>query len=171
MQKVYSDWLHRSVRGILLCLSWVISIQHEFKTSCIDAKYEAAMSSELLKPGPAMNIDQILTNVGEFGRFQILMEAIHCLLQIPYTLMILLPYFTQDSPAWMCSVNSTRCNETGPLPSTNKLRCKLPRSEWEYTLPKDYSVVTEVCISRMPAVFVWFYGKWKHDFLAGIYSD
>ena len=146
-------------------------ILNGFENSSIDANHEAVMSSELIKPGPAMNIDQILTNVGEFGRFQILMEAIHCLLQIPYTLMILLPYFTQDSPAWRCSLNSTKCNETGSLPSTNKLRCKLPRSEWEYTLPKDYSIVTEVCIFRSLAVIRLVLREMEfYDFLTGISS-
>jgi len=101
------------------------------------------MSSGLLDSGAVMNIDQILVKIGEFGRFQILMEAIQCFLQIPYTLMILLPYFTQDSPAWKCSTNSTKCNVTGELPSENKLRCSIPRSEWDYVLPKEYSIVTQ----------------------------
>ena len=104
------------------------------------------MSSGLLDSGAVMNIDQILVKIGEFGRFQILMEAIQCFLQIPYTLMILLPYFTQDSPAWKCSTNSTKCNVTGELPSENKLRCSIPRSEWDYVLPKEYSIVTQVCL-------------------------
>ena len=127
------------------------------------------MSSSLIKPGPVMDIDTVLVNVGEFGRYQILLEAIHCLLQIPYTLMILLPYFTQDSPAWKCAVNSTRCNVTGELPSTDKLRCTIPRRDWEYALPKDYSVVTEVStyfciIMRILVNCMKNFGRHPHGF-------
>ena len=102
------------------------------------------MAATLLKEDLVMGIDQILVYIGEFGRFQIILEIIACLLQIPYTLMILLPYFTQDSPSWKCVSNSTVCNVTGELASSDKLRCQIPRSEWEYSMPKDYSIVTEV---------------------------
>lgn len=104
------------------------------------------MSSSLIKAGPVMDIDQVLVKIGEFGRYQVALEAIYCLLQIPFTLMVLLPYFTQDSPPWKCALNSTYCNATGELPSTDKLRCNIPRADWQYTLPKEYSVVTEVGI-------------------------
>eukprot|EP00795_Rhopilema_esculentum_P000805 gene805-10542_t len=101
------------------------------------------MATTLLKQDSVLGIDQILVHIGEFGRFQIILEIIACLLQIPYTLMILLPYFTQDSPSWKCVSNSTVCNVTGELASSDKLRCQIPRSEWEYSMPKDYSIVTE----------------------------
>eukprot|EP00112_Aurelia_sp_Birch-Aquarium-sp1_P024202 Seg753.6 transcript_id=Seg753.6/GoldUCD/mRNA.D3Y31 product="Solute carrier family 22 member 24" protein_id=Seg753.6/GoldUCD/D3Y31 len=102
------------------------------------------MSASLMKSGQVMNIDKILLQIGEMGRFQIMLEAIFCFFQLPYTFQILLPYFTQDSPTWRCVANSTVCNVTGSLKSDDKLRCSLPRSEWEYTTPKDYSIVTEV---------------------------
>ena len=104
----------------------------------------AKMSATLMKSGQIMNIDQILLQIGEMGRFQIMLEAMFCFFQLPYTFQILLPYFTQDSPTWRCVANSTVCNVTGALKSDNDLRCTLPRSEWEYTTPKDYSIVTEV---------------------------
>ncbi len=105
------------------------------------------MSAPLVKSNMGMTMDEILVHVGEFGKYQIFLEIAFCLMIIPGSMAILLPYFAQHNPGWQCVFNSTICKLNGTISTQSKLykeRCKMPRSEWEFTKPKEYSVVTQV---------------------------
>ena len=96
-----------------------------------------------------LDVDQILPHVGEYGRFQIMLQSMLCVAMIPQTLQILLMYFAAYNPPWRCVFNSTDCPMNGTFSSSSKqydFRCSIPRSEWEYKQPKDFSIVTQVNI-------------------------
>lgn len=102
-----------------------------------------AMSGKLQR----LSIDQVLAHVGEYGKFQILLNAILCVLKVPFGNILLIPYFSQHNPPWRCVRNSSFCLLNGIYDAKSEnytYRCSLPRSEWEYTQPKEYSVVTQV---------------------------
>merc|ERR1712226_121857 len=65
-----------------------------------------------------------------------------CTVMFPTTYQILITVFTTLDPDWQCVANSSLCIENGTFSPLNPLRCTLPRSEWEYTQSKDYSMVT-----------------------------
>ena len=99
------------------------------------------------QPKQQYNLDELLKFVGEFGKFQILFDIALCILLMPGMMLIFLPYFSQHNPPWKCIVNSSTCllNGTFFLASKSyKARCQMPRTEWEYTEAKEYSVVTQV---------------------------
>lgn len=104
------------------------------------------------KPKQRLRLDELLPIIGEFGRFQIAFDIALCILQAPGIMLIFLPYFSQHNPPWKCVTNSSTCslNGTFSLASESyKARCQMPRSEWEYTEAKDYSIVTQVRISKV----------------------
>eukprot|EP00794_Sanderia_malayensis_P018706 gene18706-20594_t len=113
------------------------------------------MSSPLAFQGGAakngLTIDEVLPMIGEFGKFQIILEIAFCIMIVPGSMAVLLPYFAQHDPGWMCAFNSTICKLNGTITSSNKndfeKRCNMPRSEWQFTQPKDYSVVTQFDLS------------------------
>ena len=96
-------------------------------------------------------MDEVLPLIGEFGNFQIMLEIAFSIIKVPESMLILIPYFVQDIPSWKCSRNSTICPYNGTFGPQNKLyeaRCDMPRSEWEYTKPKDYSIITQVSVAE-----------------------
>eukprot|EP00112_Aurelia_sp_Birch-Aquarium-sp1_P026753 Seg97.16 transcript_id=Seg97.16/GoldUCD/mRNA.D3Y31 product="Solute carrier family 22 member 3" protein_id=Seg97.16/GoldUCD/D3Y31 len=93
-----------------------------------------------------LELDEVLHLLGGIGPFQMIMVVLTGLIVFPTTMAILIPYFTQDTPAWTCISNSTICNLTGTHPmdsKTYKARCDMPRTEWKFTQPRDFSVVTQ----------------------------
>eukprot|EP00794_Sanderia_malayensis_P010684 gene10684-11820_t len=113
------------------------------------------MSSPLVfqdgAPKNGLTIDEILPMIGGFGKFQIILEIAFCIMVFPASMAILLPYFAQHDPGWRCTFNSTICKLDGTITSSNKndfeKRCNMPRSEWQFTQPKDYSVATQFDLS------------------------
>ena len=100
-----------------------------------------------LKETSNLGIDQVLPLIGEFGRFQILLEIAFCILVFPGSMLVLIPYFAQHIPPWQCSRNSTICLYNGTFTAHDRLyksRCSMPRSDWEFAKPKEYSVITQV---------------------------
>ena len=100
-----------------------------------------------LKETKILSMDEVLPFIGEFGKFQIILEAAFCILIIPPAMLTLLPYFVQHIPPWQCSRNSTICPYNVTFSAHDKLyksRCNMPRSEWEFSKPKEYSVITQV---------------------------
>ena len=89
------------------------------------------------------NVDGFLRMVGEFGKYQKILDAIFCFIFIPSSFQNLIMYFAAFQPEWRCVANSTICNLNGTFSSEDEFRCGIPRSEWEFTQPKDYSIVTE----------------------------
>ena len=100
-----------------------------------------------LKVKKCLRMDEALPLIGEFGKYQILLDIALCIMTFPNSMLVLIPYFTQYNPPWRCSRNSTICRYNGTFGAYDKLyesRCTMPRSAWEYTKPKDYSIITEV---------------------------
>ena len=89
-----------------------------------------------------LTIDEILPFVGEFKRYQWLLCAIFCIMVLPVASQVLLMYFVAQDPGWRCKEYSTLCTYNGTFPSNNYSRCYLPRSEWEFTEAKEFSIVT-----------------------------
>ena len=96
-----------------------------------------------LQSSASLNVDGFLRMVGGFGRFQWILDAIFCIILIPAAFQSLIMYFGALNPDWKCIDNSTICTLNGTFSSSNEYRCNIPRSEWEFTQPKGYSMVTE----------------------------
>lgn len=97
----------------------------------------------------ALEIDEVLPLVGGFGRFQKIVVMFMSLMQIPVAILILIPYFVQDNPKWKCVENSTVCLLNGTFGRESRLykeRCSMSRSDWMFTKPRDYSIVTQVSL-------------------------
>ncbi|XP_057314092.1 solute carrier family 22 member 3-like [Hydractinia symbiolongicarpus] len=94
-----------------------------------------------------VTVDQMLTHVGEFKRYQWLLDAIYCIMLIPATYQVLIMYFAALNPPWRCIKNGTVCTSNQTFDGDDKTRCNLPRSEWEYTEAKEYSIVTQFDIN------------------------
>ena len=97
-----------------------------------------------------LDVDSILPLVGEFSRFQYVLEALLCIAIIPQTLQVLIMYFAAHNSPWRCTYNSTVCTfpQNMTFSSGDSLyeeRCKLERKEWEFVYAKDYSIMTQVC--------------------------
>ncbi|XP_065064675.1 solute carrier family 22 member 15-like [Rhopilema esculentum] len=104
------------------------------------------MATPLDIPTEPLSIDDVLPLIGEFGKFQILLEIAFCIMIFPGSMLILIPYFAQHNPPWMCVANSTVCHLNGTYDTQSKFykeRCKMPRSEWQFTKPKEYSIMTQ----------------------------
>ena len=105
---------------------------------------------EIMAEKKECEVDEILPFVGEFSRFQIVVEILFCIAMMPQTLQILIMYFAALNSPWRCAANSTRCtfprNQTfGSDSADYKARCDMERSDWEFVEPKDFSIVTQVC--------------------------
>ena len=95
------------------------------------------------------DVDEILPFVGEFSRFQIIIEVLLMISIIPYTMPILIMYFAALNSPWRCAANSTMCtfptNQTFDSSSSQyEARCSMKRSDWEFVQPKEFSIVTQV---------------------------
>eukprot|EP00795_Rhopilema_esculentum_P001447 gene1447-15872_t len=91
-------------------------------------------------------IDEVLPYVGEFGKYQITLIFMLALMILTAGFPVLIMYFAGQNPPWQCVYNSTVCNLNGTFKSGDKNynhRCSIPRAEWQFTKPKDYSIVTQ----------------------------
>ena len=104
-----------------------------------------------------MDVDEILRHVGQTNKFHIILEILLCASLVPTTMTILIPYFAQYNPSWRCvGRNSSICNMKEimtPSHPNYQDRCRMSRSEWMFTEPKDYSIVTQVGIGGWHYVF------------------
>jgi len=89
------------------------------------------------------SIDEAVSYVGEYGRFQMTLNAVFCFMVLPPVLQIMMMYFAADSPDWKCAQNSTMCTRNGTFKKGDPFRCGLDRGDWEFTEPKGYSMVTQ----------------------------
>ena len=93
------------------------------------------------------NLDDILPYVGELGKYQMILIAIMALAILLAGFPVLIMFFAGQNPPWQCVTNSTVCTLNGTYKSGDKnykARCSMPRSEWKFTKPKEYSIVTQV---------------------------
>ena len=94
----------------------------------------------------SVDIDQMLQIVGEYGWFQKIVNIIFCIMMFPAAFPCLIAYFSVQSPAWKCNLNSTICNnKSATYNSNDTTRCspQMKRSDWDYVTSSSYSIVTE----------------------------
>ena len=97
----------------------------------------------------AVDIDQVLEQIGSMGRYQIRLISVLCYLGFFVSgFQTTIMTFITTEPGWRYVTNSSLCNATGvfrPGDEGYNDRCekKLPRSEWEYG-DSFTSTVTEV---------------------------
>ena len=89
------------------------------------------------------NLEYHLVQVGEFGRFQVGLQMVLCLMKIPQQMQVLITYFTSLSPTWICTEHGSLCATNVTYSAENTSRCLLPRHSWEYSTLSSYSIVTD----------------------------
>ena len=85
----------------------------------------------------------LLPYIGEYGRFQKILNVVFPIICIPSSYQILIVYFSTITPSWKCVNNSLDCTWNETLHPDDNRRCYMPRSEWYYTEHKGYSLVTQ----------------------------
>ena len=91
-----------------------------------------------------LTVDQVFDKIGSFGKYQkLLLLGCNGLVFFWFGFPVLIMTFLTADPGWKCVHNSSVCRLNKTMAASNKDRCKMPRSEWEYS--NDFtSVVTEV---------------------------
>ncbi len=96
------------------------------------------------------DLDEVLPYIGELGKYQIILISMLALMILTAGFPVLIMFFAAQNPPWTCVTNSTVCTLNGTFSSkdvnTYKARCDMPRSEWKFTKPKSYSIVTQVAV-------------------------
>lgn len=128
----------------------------------------------------AMTIDEAITAVGEYGRFQIILNFLFCFMSFPSVYQIMIMYFAADTPNWRCRNITNQCpyNASVEFKYNAAWRCsELNREDWEYVLPPEYSLVTQLDIScgkewvLESMVSVFFIGWIIGSVVLGWFSD
>ena len=88
-------------------------------------------------------VDEILQNIGAFGRYHVLILLLFALLALPQALQGTVMFYAAHTPTWTCRKNSSRCALIDDFSADNLERCDFPRAAWNYTQGTDYSIVTE----------------------------
>ena len=113
------------------------------------------------------NLDDILPYVGEIGRYQIILIFLMSLMILVAGFPVLIMFFAGQNPPWQCVTNSTVCTLNGTFKSGDKnykARCSMPRDDWMFTKPKEYSIVTQVKLNSSD----FLYSYWLKMFLVNI---
>ena len=111
-----------------------------------------------------LEMDELLEEIGGFGKAQILLLIIFVLMIIPATYQVLIMVFIGANPPWICASNSTECIHKGEVTAGDDFynaRCTMKRDSWTYTESKKYSIITEVtaysvshpCVCRLTYFF------------------
>lgn len=105
-----------------------------------------------------LEMDELLKEIGGFGKAQILLLIIFVLMIIPATYQVLIMVFIGANPPWICASNSTECIHKGEVTAGDDFynaRCTMKRDSWTYTESKKYSIITEVtaCSVSHPCVY------------------
>ncbi|XP_057291589.1 organic cation transporter-like protein isoform X2 [Hydractinia symbiolongicarpus] len=107
------------------------------------------------------DVDSIIVSIGEYGKSQIILTAMFCLIMIPPVYQTLSMAFVAYNPSWRCSELGKvtgQCTKDGTFSSGEdgyQARCEMNRSAWEFTKSKKFSIVTEfdlVCEKKELAV-------------------
>ena len=102
--------------------------------------------------------DKALDGVGQFGKYQFIVQIIVSFVKFFQEMQVLVAYFLTLEPQWKCKSQFSRScmngtylfqnkshddvNMSVTFPFEDKRRCSMPRELWEYTEAQDYSVVT-----------------------------
>jgi len=92
--------------------------------------------------------DQVLDQIGGFGRYQFLLLMLMGFMKIfGDGFQAMITSFIAAEPPWRCVTNSSVCNTTGsfsPGKEGYEFRCSLPRDAWEFDTTEMTSIVSEV---------------------------
>jgi len=127
--------------------------------------------------GESLGVDGFLELVGGFGRFQWLLLVFFISMHISPVAQIYITYFTAIDPDWKCVEDSKVCLLNGTFASTNEYRCKIPRTEWEFTQPKSKTIVVQYDLHCKTSWLIYmtssiFYiGKLFGSFTSGWLAD
>ena len=92
----------------------------------------------------ALSVDQVFDKIGSFGKYQkLLLLGGNILVFFWFGFPVLIMTFLTADPGWKCVHNSSVCRFNKSMSASSSERCKMSRSEWEYTDDLT-SVVTEV---------------------------
>jgi len=95
------------------------------------------------EPKKTVSLDFILREIGEFGRFQWLLEFLFAIMLIQPVSQIFVIVFVTSDTQLRCRENSSVCRINGTFSSKDEHHCKLARSEWEFVESKDHSFITQ----------------------------
>ena len=90
-----------------------------------------------------IELKEFLQIINGFGKYQKLLDLLFSLMVIPCGYSTLVMYFAALNPKWKCTKNSTVCIQNGTFAKDDAFRCQIPRSEWDYIEPQEYSIVTQ----------------------------
>ena len=90
-----------------------------------------------------LSLEEVLPYIGEYGRFQQILDLIISLINIPVAMQILIMNFSTIIPTWTCTNNNTFCLFNDTLSANDNRRCHIPRDAWAYTEKKEFSLVTQ----------------------------
>ena len=118
-------------------------------TSLSFQSFETSNKMEEQQRIEVVSIDEMLDIVGPFGKFQKIVNVILCLMRVPPIYQIMIMFFAGDEPSWRCAQNSTRCKLNGTFDANDRRKCTngWKRSDWEYSKPREYSIVTHFDIN------------------------
>lgn len=94
-----------------------------------------------------VSLDEMIEVVGPFNKFQWILDAMFCMMLVPQTFQALIMYFGALDPGWRCTKNSSICLSNETMSPDNNARCSMPRTEWEFTEAKDFSIITQFDIN------------------------
>ena len=124
------------------------------------------------------NTDEFLRMVGEFGRFQWLMEVCFLFMFISPVTQLFIVNFTAPEPDWKCVNGSSVCYLNGTQPSTNDFRCNISRSEWEFvqdegttTITVDFDIYCGSSWLIYMSSSILYFGKLFGTFITGWLAD
>ena len=126
-----------------------------------------------------VTIDEMLDIVGPFGTFQKIVNVIFCLMTAPQLYQIMIMFFSTDEPSWRCAQNSSKCKLNGTFDASDSRKCTngWKRSDWVYTKPRDYSIVTHFDINcknkwiTQLLISIFFVGWLLGAFVLGYCAD
>lgn len=108
--------------------------------------YKKVSENQVSKKLKVLTIDEFLQQIGQLGRFQIVVIVISSFLFVIPSCQSLLLVFIAYSPPWKCTNSNNTCSgftvHYEGQPGFND-RCKMERSDWTYDIPKSYSIVSE----------------------------
>ena len=94
-----------------------------------------------------LEMDELLEEIGAFGKAQVLLLIIFVLMIIPAAYQVFIMVFIGANPPWICASNSTECIHKGvvtPGDDFYHARCTMNPDSWTYTESRKYSIITEV---------------------------
>lgn len=111
-----------------------------------------------------IDVDEFLLLIGQFGKSQKLLMLILYLMMFPHSYHTLSWHFTGHSPPWKCSTTgiggfNAECNISGTIDVGDPFyesRCTMQRKSWDFVVPKEYSIVTEVRFGKILFFFIIF---------------